>query len=284
LPDSTGSFENEGIHEGYGDIFTGGIFSPYGFNDLAGYLPGATSVGHRTRSNVASASEQMAETCGNDSEDVADWPIHRIRQLVSPNDQQSMALDDLANASVQAAQIIKTSCPTSVSFTPTGRLEAMQQRIEGMEQAIAVVRGPLDTFYGDLTDDQKAKLDAANQETAQRNGRPQVLTQSCNKNAGTDWPEARIEAAVRPNEEQLGKIKALENAAMQAAEQLAASCPSEMPTTPPARLAVVLERLDVMLGAVKSVRVALEDFYGDLSDEEKAQFNRIGQSRTAERY
>jgi LTXXQ motif family protein len=67
----------------------------------------------------------------------------------------------------------------------------------------------------------------------------------------------------------------------QAAEQLAAPCPSEIPTTPPARLAALSKRLNVMLGAVKSVRVALDDFYGDLSDEQKAQFNRIGQSRTA---
>jgi hypothetical protein len=159
----------------------------------------------------------------------------------------------------------------------------MQQRIEAMEQAVDEVRRPLDTFYGDLTDDQKAKLDAANQETAQRNARPQGLTQSCTKNAATDWPEARIEAAVRPSEEQLGKLKLLQDAATQAAEQLAASCPSEMPATPPARLAAVSKRLDVMLGAVKSVRGALDDFYGDLSDEQKAQFNRIGQSRSAER-
>jgi hypothetical protein len=277
---------------GYDDIFTGGIFSPYGYDDLAGYLPGATgyapgatSGGRRARSTVASPSEQMAEMCGNDSRGVADWPIDRIRQLVSPNDQQSMLLDDLANASVQAAQAIKTSCPTSVAFTPTGRLAAMQQRIEGMEQAIDVVQGPLDRFYDSLTDEQKAKLDAANQEQepAQRNGRAGGLAENCGKNAATDWPEARIEAAVRPNEEQLTKLRALQSTATQAAAQLAASCPSELPTTPPARLAAVSTRLNAMLQAVKSVRVALDDFYGDLSDEQKAQFNRIGQSRTAQR-
>jgi hypothetical protein len=38
-----------------------------------------------------------------------------------------------------------------------------------------------------------------------------------------------------------------------------------------------------MFQAGKSVRGALDGFYGDLNDEQKAQFNRIGQSRTAQR-
>jgi hypothetical protein len=275
---------------GYDDIYFGGIFSPFAFNDLAAYLPSGTGGGRRTRSNVATASGQIAQMCGDDTREVADWPIDRIRQLVSPDDQQSAALNELADASVKAAQTIKAGCQTSVAFTPTGRLAAMQQRIEAMEEAINVVRGPLDTFYGALTEEQKAKLNAANQAQAQPNARPNArprgLAQSCTTNAATQWPEARIEAAVRPNEEQQAKLKALQSAATQAAQQLAAACPSELPTTPSARLAAVATRLDVMLQAVKSVRVPLDDFYGDLNDEQKAQFNRIGQigqSRTAQR-
>jgi hypothetical protein len=221
--------------------------------------------------------------CGDDSREVADWPIDRIQQLVSPDDQQRMALDDLADASLKAAQIIKDACPASVAFTPTGRLAAMQRRIEAMQQAVDVVRGPLDRFYAALTDEQKAKLNSANEAQAQPNVRSRGLVRSCNTSAATEWPEARIETAVRPSEEQQAKLKALQSAATQAAEQLAASCPSELPTTPPARLAAVSKRLDLMLQAVKSVRAALDDFYGDLNDEQKAQFNRIGQSRTAKR-
>jgi hypothetical protein len=264
---------------GYGDIY-GGLFSPFAFNDLNGYLP----TGRRARSNGTTPSTALAQMCGDDTKEVAGWPIDRIQQLVSPDDQQRMALDDLASASMNAAQIIKTACPASAAFTPTGRLAAMQQRIEAMEQAVDVVRGPLDRFYGALTDEQKAKLSSANQPPAQQKGRPRGLAQSCaTANATFQWPEARIEASVRPNEAQQAKLKALQSAATQAADQLAASCPSELPTTPPARLAAVSKRLEVMLGAVKNVRGVLDDLYGDLSDEQKAQFNRIGQSRTAER-
>jgi hypothetical protein len=97
------------------------------------------------------------------------------------------------------------------------------------------------------------------------------------------WPEARIDAALHPTEAQQTKLKALQTATAQAAQQLAAACPAELPATPPARLAAVSKRLHAMLTAVKSVRGALDDLYAGLSDEQKAQFNQIGQSRTAER-
>jgi len=187
---------------------------------------------------------------------------------------------------MKAAQIIKTTCPTSVAATPTGRLTAMQQRIEAMKQAVEVVRAPLETFYGTLMDEQKAKFNSTGQASPPRNGRQHGLAKSCaTGNVSNQWPEARIEAAVRPNESQQAKLQALESAATKAAEQLAASCPSESPLTPPARLAAVTKRLEVMLGAVKNVRAALDDLYADFSDEQKAQFNKIGQasSRTAER-
>jgi hypothetical protein len=218
--------------------------------------------------------------CGDDTKEVAGWPVDRIRELVSPDDQQRMALDDLADDSVKAAQIIKAACPTSVAFTPTGRLADMQQRIEAMEQAVDVVRGPIEKFYGSLTDEQKAKFNAANQASAQQNGRPRGLAQNCAAANAVEWPEAQIEAALQPTEAQQAKLKALQSAATQAAEQLAAACPSDLPTTPPARLAAISKRLDVMLAAVKNVRGALDDLYGGLSDEQKAQFNSIGQSRT----
>jgi LTXXQ motif family protein len=270
---------------GYGDIYSG-LFSPFAFADLAPYLPdGSNGVRHARSKGAVPATSAVAQMCGDDTKEVAGWPIERVQQLVSPDDQQRMALDDLSNASVKAAQIIKSGCPTSAAFTPTGRLAAMEQRVEAMAQAVETVRGPLETFYGSLSDEQKAKFNAANQPPAQeKKGRPHGVAQSCTAvNASTQWPEGRIEAALRPSEEQEAKIKALQNAAAQAAEQLAASCPSEMPTTPPARLAAISKRLDVMLSAVKSVRTAVDSLYADLNDEQKAQFNKIGQAHTADK-
>lgn len=52
-----------------------------------------------------------------------------------------------------------------------------------------------------------------------------------------------------------------------------------MPATPVARLSAVEQRLEAILVAVQMVRGPLNDFYGLLSDEQKAQFNAIGRVR-----
>src|SRR5581483_9092247 len=60
---------------------------------------------------------------------------------------------------------------------------------------------------------------------------------------------------------------------------LTARCQPSQPLTPPARLAAEGKRLDAMLQAVESVKSALDDFYSELSDEQKAQVESIGPGR-----
>jgi hypothetical protein len=266
---------------GYGDVY-GGLFSPYGYSDLAGYLPGATSsrANRRTQSRQVALSSRLGQMCGDASKEVAGWPIDRIEQSVSPTPEQSAALDEFANATIRAAQTIKDACPTNVIFTPTGRLDAMQRRIEGMARAVDIVSPPLDRFYNMLTDEQKARLDAANEQ----DGRNRASTASCGSvGNATRWPGDQIEKAVRPDPEQRAKLDALKSAMTKASDDLANACPSTLPATPPARVRAISRRLDVMLQAIKNVRAAIDDFYNSLSDEQKAQFNMIGRQQTARR-
>ena len=259
---------------GYGDLY-GGLFSPYGYNDLAGYLPG----GRRAQSRQAALSNQVGQMCGDDSKEVAGWPIDRIDQAVAPTPEQQAALDEFANATIQAAQTIKEACPTDVAFAPTGRLDAMQMRIEGMAHAVDIVRPPLDRFYNLLTDEQKARLNAANEE---QNARKRGSLATCGAaNSATQWPGDQIEKAVRPDPVQQAKLLTLKTTMAKAADDLADACPAALPATPPARLTAISRRLDVMLQSVKNARAALDDFYNSLSDEQKAQFNMIGRQRTA---
>ena len=92
---------------------------------------------------------------------------------------------------------------------------------------------------------------------------------------------AAIEAKLHPTEAQRASLAALQDASAKAADMLKTSCQAGDAITPPARLAAVGKRLDVMLQAVKTVRTALDDFYGKLTDEQKAQFEAIGPRRTA---
>ena len=272
---------------GYSDIYAG-LFAPYGYDDLTGYFPGngGYGVGAQQASRAAAnpAPDQLTQMCGDDSRDIAGLPIDQIQQAIAPNEVQRAALDDLANASVKAAQIIKAACPTQIALTAPARLAAMQQRIEAMIAAVGTVQPPLDKFYGLLNDEQKSRLNALGQRSksaAQNAGGS--LAQSCGATqAGvTDWPTAEIDARLHPTDAQRASLTALQNANAKAEEMLKNSCQADDALTPPARLAAAGKRLNVMLEAVKTVRTALDDFYGKLTDEQKAQFEAIGQGRAA---
>lgn len=280
---------------GFGDLLAG-LFSPYGYGDLAGYMPGGAGyasgagprLASRGRAGVATASTaaplagELQQMCGEDAKNLVDWPIERIQQLVAPTAAQRTALDDLANASSKAAEIIRTACPSAVAFTPTGRLEAMQTRIDAMIQAAAVVRGPLGRFYNSLSDEQKARFNAAGHAPDQSAEARTSFVQNCRAaSAALTWPQEQIEKAIRPTAAQQSRLDALRSAANKAAGDITASCPAELPLTPPARLDAIVKRLDAMLKAVKVVRSALNDFYGSLNDEQKAQFNVVGEPRVA---
>jgi LTXXQ motif family protein len=265
---------------GYDDIYAG-MFAPYGYDDLAGYLPPrASSAG-----DPNAAPDILAQMCGEDSRDIAGLPIDLIRQVIEPTDTQRAALDDLASASVAAAQKIKAACPTTISLTAPNRLASMQQRIEAMIAAVATVQPPLDKFYSLLNDEQKARFNALGEgqrtrTTARRSNRP--LVESCAaQSAAMEWPTAEIDARLRPTDMQRASLVALQDASAKAADMLKTSCGADDAVTPPARLTAVGKRLDAMLQAVKVVRSALDNFYGTLSDEQKAQFEAIGPRRTA---
>jgi LTXXQ motif family protein len=268
---------------GYGDIYAG-VFYPYGYDDLAGYSP--QQGGGRTEGKQAPTSDELAQMCSEDNRDIAGVPIDQIRSALALNDAQRAALDDLANVSAKAADQIKATCPTQNALTAPARLAAMQQRLEAMISAVEIVQPPLQKFYDLLNDDQKAKLNALGQderraETAKnKRGTPTESCGAAQANAEA-WPASEIEARVHPTEAQRVSLKALQDATAKAADILKTSCQPNQAITPPARLEAAHKRLDVMLEAVKTVRAPLDDFYGKLSDEQKAQFEAIGQRRSA---
>ena len=278
---------------GYDDLYAG-LFAPYAYDDLAGYLPQDAGTNGDTPDPNASApaqasgvdSGQLAQMCGEDGRDIAGLPIDQLQQAIQPNDAQRDALDDLGNASVKAAHDIKTACPTDIALTAPTRLAAMQQRIEAMIAAVNTVQPPLEKFYALLNDEQKERLTALAQDQRQSAAvnNSGSLAASCGaaQSGMMAWPTAEIDRAVRPTEPQRTSLVALQNATAKAADMLAASCQPNDALTPPARLAAVGRRLDTMLQAVKTVRSALDDFYGQLSDEQKASFEAIGPQRTSQ--
>jgi hypothetical protein len=264
---------------GYPDIYAG-IFGPYGYDDLRGYLP-ERRVSRRSR-----AGGRIAQMCGNDSRAVAGLPVDQIAEAVQPTDAQVAALSELGHASLAAAQTIRAVCPAQVVLTAPGRLAAMQQRIEAMVGAVATVKPPMETFYALLNDEQKARLNALAQDqrkASAANDASGAIAQNCGaaQPAARDWPTSEIETRLHLNDTQRGALQVLQDTSTEAAQTLKAACQANDAVTPPVRLAAVAKRLDTMLQVVKQVRAALEDFYATLSDEQKAQFEAIGPGRSA---
>ena len=278
---------------GYGDIYAG-MFAPYGYDDLVGYYPPQYASANPNDLRAARASgaprgpiAPLAQMCGQDSHDIAGLPIDQFQQTIQPTSEQRAALDDLANASLKAAQDIKAACPTDIVLTAPDRLAAMQQRIEAMISAVATVQPALDKFYGLLSDEQKTRMTALGSD--QRKSRTAETTGSLAQTCGETkarvmaWPTAEIDRRVHPTAKQRAGLEALQNASGNAADMLKSSCAADNALTPPARLAAVGKRLNTMLEAIKTVHSALNDFYASLSDEQKAQFEAIGPTRTSQR-
>jgi chromosome segregation ATPase len=155
-----------------------------------------------------------------------------------------------------------------------------------MISAVETVQPALQKFYDLLNDEQRARLNAIAQdqrqsETAKAGNRSLVESCQAAQASVPEWPQAEIEARLHLNDTQRASLTALKDASAKAADMLKASCPTTEPITPPARLEAIANRLETMLQAVKTVRAALDEFYGKLNDEQKAQFEAIGPARSA---
>ena len=264
---------------GYPDIYAA-IFAPYGHDDLAAYT-GPSPLDRRHR-----RVPPLPQLCGDDSGEIAGLPIDQIAQAIQPNEAQRAALDDLANALISAARMIQASCPTQTAFAAPHRLAVMQQRIEAMIKAESALQQPLGKFYDLLDDEQEARLNALGEDRRKMSPAKRATeapAQGCGaaQSAALQWPADEIEARLHPNDTQRAALKALQDANARAVDILNAGCQPEDATTPPARLDAVEGRLEAMQRAVSLVSAALEGFYATLSDEQKAQFEAIGQKRTA---
>jgi LTXXQ motif family protein len=280
-----------GYDYGYGTGYYGYAGSPNIYYDNSrggGYNTAARGrYAARTeqadREALTETNTAALESCTGLAPGVTNLPIDQIRQTVHPTADQEAALDDLSAASSQASNIIKSSCPTSVPFTPIGRLDAAEQRLDATIKAIQIVRAPLERFYQALSDEQRQRFNAMN---GPSEGAPSAgnapsasnIAAACSQQGGSfiELPVQRIEQVVQPTAQQQSAFNDLKKAAQSASAKLQSSCPTAVPLSPVARVDTVEARLTAMADAIKSVRPDLQNFYASLSDEQKARFNTIG--------
>jgi lipoate synthase len=85
-------------------------------------------------------------------------PIEQIERTVQPDEAQRAALKALQDATAQAVDLLQSNCPTYRALTPVVRLEAMEQRLAAMLQAVQTVEPALEKFYGLLGNEQKERF------------------------------------------------------------------------------------------------------------------------------
>ena len=102
----------------------------------------------------------IGRMCSPAAAGFAEWRLDRLDRLIKPTDAQRIKFDEYKAASSKAMEIMRSACPTEVPATITGRMAAMEKRMDAMLQSIKIVRSALDAFYATLTDEQKKRLDS----------------------------------------------------------------------------------------------------------------------------
>ena len=265
-----------GIYGGYAPVY-------YGPEDAYAYAGSVASQSSYDRTAATNGTSGPAAAGGSDricssqAVGVTDFSIQKIAQQVNPDEKQQALLDDLKSASIEAVKILQAACPTELPSTPTGRLAAMRARVDAMLKAVRTVRPALDKFYASLSDEQRERFNALDQSQQTASTQPAELDRLCKRREAPSHalPVDRIERTLHLNGDQDAALKDLDRTTAKAAEMMQATCQPAQTLTPTGRLAAMENRLSAMSQALRMTESALSKFYGALSDEQKAQFDRM---------
>ena len=108
--------------------------------------------------------------CSEPGHAFASVPMARIARAIRATETQLAALDDLSAASAEAAKTLQASCPGETPLTPTGRIAAIETRLDAQRQALDILRPALERFYGSLTDEQKTRFNTMEGQRGRRAG------------------------------------------------------------------------------------------------------------------
>lgn len=229
----------------------------------------------------------VRDVCATPGGGITAWPTAEIETKVGLNADQKQLLGDVKAAGTKAAAVFKATCPSENAFplTPPGRLASMTGRLDATLSAVQTVKPALEKFYDSLNDEQKERFNQIGPSKAAVNSEAKEAQASATDDAKkcgeakpglTNLPIEQIEDVLAPNDAQQAELDKLGEATVKAVGVLQAACPAETPLTPPGRLQATETRLQAMIEAANTVKPALGSFYGALTTEQKARFNRLG--------
>jgi hypothetical protein len=220
--------------------------------------------------------DASAELCGDASSADDKWPSTRIEQVLQLSDAQHGTLEKLQLASNTALKAIKADCRQAGDISPPDRLRALVQMLWVVRDGDISLRGPLKDFHDSLTGaqknsfvvDQPKNLPLPEEKTPAENKQYQACAA---QNIGSaERLVKEIEMRVRPDKTQAGSLENLHKVSSDMAKLLTASCVQPMAADPLARLDSGSDQITAMNYAASNVQIALDDFYGRLSQQQKA--------------
>ena len=206
----------------------------------------------------------------------------RIEQLLQLSDAQHATLDMVQLAANDAVRTIKSNCRQMGDLSPPDRLRALVQALWVVRDCDIAMRAPLKNFYESLTSAQKSSFAVLQ---PQNTSPPDDKTQGADKqsqacaaqNIGSaERLVKEIEMKVKPDKTQAASLENLHKASSDMAKLLIASCAQPIPADPLARLDSASDQITAMNYAASNVQIALDDFYGSLSQTQKARFEATG--------
>jgi LTXXQ motif family protein len=232
--------------------------------------------------------EQLIRGCGQEALELKNWPLESLAQTVGPDDGQRNALEQMHGTAAQASDTLAAACPRDVPPRPAERLGALSGVLDALVAALDSVRPGIETFYGSLNDEQKARLVAiymsSNTMTTGQSSRPGRNDRAapevsgkqqdaiCLQWAGAlrDWPLRQIESGIPLSDVQRAGLYDLAAAIYRATGGLTAACPTEMSFTPLGQVDAKRKRVDALRQAIGAIRPVLDRFEDSLNDAQKA--------------
>jgi LTXXQ motif family protein len=108
------------------------------------------------------AANSASSACDSKTEkaESGNWPLSQLEQAVQPNEAQRKELANVQDAFNRAASGLAADCSAAVAPSALGRLEAIEQRLDATWRALQTIEVALANFQKDLSDEQKARINA----------------------------------------------------------------------------------------------------------------------------
>jgi hypothetical protein len=267
----------------------GAQFRSRGFDVIADTITGRSD---RMRAPRVATTGTTRNDTGNDvsgdqcnDTSIADdkWPASRIEQLLQLSDAQHATLDKVQLAANDAVKTIKSNCHQIADLSPPDRLRALVQVLWSVRDGDMAMRAPFKDFYESLTSAQKNSFAFQPPQTAsppddKTQGSENKQYQACaSQNIGSaERLVKEIEMKVKPDKTQAATLENLHKVSSDMAKLMIASCAQPIPADPLGRLDSASDQITAMNYAASNVQIALDDFYGRLSQTQKARFEATG--------